>query len=238
MTYKDLIDALVRDSGDAGSGYRENAFRWLNFSRQEAAARGTWKSAKNSGATLTTSGSNLTGVYELTGFDCVTSDEMYDETNDCVIRRDTEHTLRAFDANLNQFGFPTLWADSGMTVLGEVQVRFWPIPNAAFTIGFLGSRALTDITSANEAVSIDPFFGALSTVGAMLQSGLRYYHDMNNNEDAAQVGTSKSRFYAAIKTYSGNSGADSVSSSRLEPVGRRPYARPTGRLDPSHFNNR
>lgn len=238
MTYKDLIDTLVRDSGDEGAAYRENAFRWLNLVRQEASARGSWQSSKNSAATFGTDPGNVTGVYDLTGYDNVIGDEMYDQTNDCVIRRDTENTLRAFDANLNQFGFPTLWSDAGMTPYGEKKVRFWPIPNDTFTIGFLGSVALLDIDSSIEANAIDAYFGPISSVGAMLMSGLRYYHDLNDNQDVAQISRSRSVFYDSIKVYGSNSGSDSVRSSRLEPVGRRPYARPTGRLDPSHFNNR
>lgn len=238
MTYKDLIDTLVRDSGDEGSAYRTNAYRWLTLVRQEAARRGSWDSGKTSTATFDTDPLVTDGIYALTGYHSVDGDEMYDATNDCVIHRDTEGTLKAFDANENEFGPPTLWSDSGMTALGGVQVRFWPIPAEVLTITFMGTRALTDVTSASEAVTIDPFFGALSSVGAMLQMGLRYYHDLNNNEDYVQVRGSKAAFYDAIKLYSQTSGADSVKVSRLEPVGRRPSARPYGRLDPSHFSNR
>jgi len=238
MTYKDLIDTLVRDSGDEGAAYRTNAYRWLNLVRQEAARRGSWSSGKDSVATFDTDPIATDGIYAITGYESVSGDEMYDVTNDGVIRRDTENTLKAFDANENENGPPTLWADSGISATGEVQVRFWPIPAEIITIGFLGTKALTDITSAQEAVAVDPFFGALSSIGAMLQAGLRYYHDLNNNEDYVQVRGSKSAFFDAIKIYSQTSGADSVKTSRLEPVGRRPNARPYGRLDPSHFNNR
>lgn len=238
MTYKNLLDTLVSDSGDAGSAYRATAIQWLNFVRQEAAARGTWKSAKNSAATFDTDPLVTDGIYALTGFDSVVGDELYDSTNDNVIRRDVEMMLKSYDANKNETGPPILWADSGMTAAGEVQIRLWPVPAEVITIDFIGNRSLVDVTSANELVSVDPYFGTISQIGAMLQAGLRYYHDLNNNEDYVQVRGSKAAFYDAIKLYSGNSGADSVRSSRLEPVGRRPYARPLGRLDPSHYSNR
>ena len=238
MTFKDLIDTLVRDSGDEGSGYRTNAFRWLNLVRQEAFRRGTWSSGKDSAATFVTSPAVLTGIYELTGYDSVAGDEMYDQTNDDIIHRDTEGTLKSFDANVNEFGPPALWSDAGMTATGEVQVRLWPIPDAVLTIAFLGTKSLTDITSAEETLTVDPFFGSISSIGAMLQAGLRYYHDLNNNEDYVQVRGSKAAFFDAIKIYSQTSGADSVKVSRLEPVGRRPSVRRYGRLDPSHFSNR
>jgi hypothetical protein len=238
VTYKDLIDTLVRDSGDEGAAYRTNAYRWLNLVRQEAMMRGSWSSGKDSVATFDTDPLVTNGIYALVGYASVMGDEMYDQTNDCVIRRDTENTLKAFDANANENGPPTLWADSGMNSAGETQIRLWPIPAEVLKIAFLGQKSLTDITSAQESVSIDPYFGALSSIGAMLQFGLRYYHDLNNNEDYVQVRGSKAAFYDAIKLYSAGTTADSVKSSRLEPVGRRPNVRPYGRLDPSHFNNR
>lgn len=238
MTYKDLLDTLVRDSGDAGSDFRANAIRWLNLVRQEAAMRGSWKSAKDSAGTFATDPLVTDGIYALTGFDFVVGDEMYDATNDCVIRRDTENTLKAFDANKNETGPPTLWADSGMNTDGEVKIRLWPIPAEVLTIDFIGNKSLVDVTASDELETVDAYFGSLSQVGAMIQAGLRYYHDLNNNEDYVQVRGSKAAFYDAIKIYSSNSGADSVKSSRLEPVGRRPLARPLGRLDPSHFSNR
>jgi hypothetical protein len=238
MTYKDILDALVQDSGDAGSTYRANGIRWLNFVRQDAAARGSWKSAKNSSATFNTAASQTDGIYPLTGFKYVIGDEMYNATEDEAIHRDTDNTLKALDANQNEFGPPTLWSDAGMTALGVPQVRFWPIPAATYAITFLGCKALVDVTSADELVSIDPYFGPLSDIGAMISAGLRYYHDLNDNEDSQDTRSSRNEFYGAIRIYSGQTGSDSTRSSRLEPVGRQPNARPLGRLNPSHFDNR
>lgn len=238
MTYKDLLDGLVQDSGDAGSNYRANAIRWLNLARQDAASRGSWKSAKNSAATFVTSASNTTGVYTLDGMEQVVGDEMYDQSNDGIIQRDTENELLAFDANRDENGFPRLWADSGMAGSGERQIRLWPIPLEVFTIGYIGSKLLIDVTSANELTSLDPYFGPLSTMGSMLQAGLRYYHDLNNNEDIAMVGRSQGTFYKLISTHVQRSGVDTNSSSRMEPINRRPYSAPMGRFDPGHYGNR
>lgn len=238
MTYRDLIDTLVRDSGDEGAGYRTNAYRWLNLARQEAAARGAWKSAKTSSATFTTDPLVTDGIYALAGFEQIVGDEIYDETHNNIIHRDTENELLAFQTTPTMFGFPVLWADSGMTTLGEKQIRLWPIPNFVSTIGFIGSKLLADVSADNEAVAVDPYFGPLSTVGAMLQKGLRWFHDINDNQDAGQIKDSERKFFGAIKIYGGKSGVDSVSSSRLEPVNRRPHTHPVGRLDPSHFSNR
>lgn len=238
MTYKDLLDTLAQDSGDTGSTFRANAWRWMNLVRQEAAARGTWKSAKNSAATFDTDAGNTTGVYTLADMASVAGDELYNSTDDSVIHRDTENTLKSYDANQNENGPPVLWADAGMTAQGVIQIRLWPIPAETFTIVYLGNKALIDVDSSMELLDVDVYFGAISSVGAMLDAGLRYYHDRFNNEDSPQTRTSRAIFREAITLYSSNSGADSVSSSRLEPVGRRPYARPLGRLDPGHYNNR
>lgn len=238
MTYRDIIDTLVRDSGDPGSAYAVNAYRWLNFVRQEAAVKADWKSAKDSTGTFTTDAGNTTGVYALSGYESINGDELYDATNDCVIRRDTEMTLKAMDANQDEFGFPTLWSDAGMNSSGEIRIRLWPIPNDAFAVVFLGNKVLTDITQAMQTLEVDPYFGPLSTVGAMFLAGLRYFHDQNDNQDAMTMAKSQATFDKAIRLYSSANGADSVRSSRLEPVGRMPNARPFGRLNPSHFNNR
>lgn len=238
MTYGDILDSIVQDSGDAGTTYRANLIRWLNFARQEAALRGSWKSAKNASSTLTTDIANVTGIYELTGIDEVVGGEMYDLTNNNPIERDTENTIMRMELPLT-FGPPVLFADAGQTALGERQIQLWPVPDDVRTIAYIGNKALIDVTAANEAVSIDPYFGALSGCGSMLQAGLRYFHDVNNNEDVATTGRSQSTFYKAISLCSAASGVDANGSSRLEPVNlRRGWARPMGRFDPGHYSNR
>ena len=238
MTYKDLLDALVRDSGDEGTKYRTNAVRWLNLVRQDAAVRGSWRSAKNSAITVTTAASNTAGIYELTGIDEVIGSEFYDQTNNNVVHHDTENALMRSALPSDQTGPPTLWADAGITVLGEKKVRFWPIPNGAFVLAYLGTKALLDVTTENENETIDPFFGPLSGCGSMLQAGLRYYHDLNNNEDVGMVSRSQGTFYKMIALVSGVSGVDANADTRLDPVNRRGYVIPGGRFDPGHYGNR
>ena len=237
MTYKDLIDTLVSDSGDKGADYRANAIRWLNLARQDAVSMGTWKSAKNSRATFTTSAANTTGIYELTGMDAVIGGEMYDLTGHLPVERDTENKIMRMEVTPNQFGPPVLFADAGMTSLGERQIRLWPIPNDVRTIAYLGSVALIDVTSANELVSVDPYFGPISSCGSMLQAGLRYYHDLNNNETAEAINRSMGMFHKMIKLLSAQSGIDPDSSTRMDPVNRRRFVMPMGRFDPAHYSN-
>lgn len=236
MTFGDLIDTVVSDSGDAGAAYRANAIRWLNLARQEAAALGSWKSAKNSASSFQTDG-NTSGIYLLADIDEVIGGQMYDTTSNTVIERDTENTLMRVNVNPPTSGPPVLWADSGMTASGEKQIRLWPAPDDVRTINFLGTRALTDITSANESMSVDPFFGPIVGIGAMLQAGLRYYHDVNNNEDVSVTGRSQGTFHKLIRVMSGMSGVDPNASSRMEPVNRRGMFTTRGRLDPGHYGN-
>jgi hypothetical protein len=237
LTYKDLIDTVVMDSGDAGTNYRVNALRWLNLARQDAVAMGSWKSAKNSAATLTTNAAQTDGIYALTGIDEVIGGQMYDQTAHSVVERDTENLIMRMEVNPDQFGPPVLWADAGMTSAGEKQIRFWPIPEDERILAFLGTKALTDITSDQEALTIDPYFGALTGVGTMLQAGLRYYHDLNNNEDVSTIGRSQGTFHKMIKALSGQSGVDANAGTRLDPVNRRSFKLASGRLDPGHYGN-
>ena len=236
MTYKDIIDSIVEDSGDRGPVYRANVIRWLNLVRQECSVRGSWKSAKNSSGSLTTNASVTNGTYALIGIDEVIGGEMYDQVSHSVIERDTENQIMRFQLP-DEFGPPTLWADAGMTAAGEKQVRFWPIPDDEREITYLGTRVLGDITAADEALTIDPYFGALTGCGVMLQAGLRYYHDVNNNEDVATTGRSQGTFYKSIALMSGQSGTDLNASTRMNPVNRRLRSVVMGRLDPGHYSN-
>ena len=124
-----------------------------------------------------------------------------------------------------------------MAASGEKQIRLWPIPNDERMIAFLGRRALTDISSDNEYLSIDPYFGPLSACGSMLSAGLRYYHDLNNNEDVASIGRSQATFYKMISLVSGQAGIDQNASTRMDPVNRRGGTIPRGRFDPGHYGN-
>ena len=237
MTYKDLLDTLTSTSGDKGTAYRINAMTWLNLARQDAASLGSWKSTKNSEATLTTSASNTTGIYELTGIDEVIGAEMYDLTSHTTIDADTENKIMRMEVTPNQFGPPVIFADAGMTALGEKKIRLWPIPNDVRIIAYLGSVALIDVTTANELVSIDPYFGPLSACGAMLAAGLNFYRTVDDNEDVANIAKAEGAFHAAIKRLSGQSGVDANKGTRMEPVNRRFYYQPRGRFDPGHYGN-
>ena len=238
MTYKDLLDTLVVDSGDAGTTYRANAWRWLNLVRQDAALKGEWKSSKKSPGTFTTDPANTSGIYPLVGIDDVIGDEMYDDTHHLIIQRDTENMIYGLETTPYASTFPRLWADAGMSDAGEKRIRIWPPPTETFDISFIGRKALIDVSSANENATIDAYFGPLSSCGSMLAAGLRYYHDVNNNEDISTIGRSQGRFDKMISIASQSSGLDTNATSRMEPVNRRSYARPMGRFDPGHFSNR
>jgi len=237
LTYKDLIDTLVITAGDKGTGYRTNAITWLNLVRQDCASLGSWKSTKNSEATLTTDASNTTGIYELTGIDEVIGSEMYDLTSHTTVVADTENRIMRMEVTPDQFGPPVLFADAGMTTLGEKKIRLWPIPNDVRIISYLGSVALIDVTTANELVTIDPYFGPLSSCGAMIAAGLNYYRTLDDNEDIASIAKAEGAFHSAIKRLSNQSGIDQNKVTRLAPVNRRQTFIPRGRFDPGHYDN-
>lgn len=237
MTYGDLLNALTSTSGDKGTAYRVNAMTWLNLARQDAASIGSWKSTKNSEATLTTDAGNTTGIYELTGIDEVIGGEMYDTTSHNVVSADTENKIMRFEVTPNQFGPPVLFADAGMTALGEKKIRLWPIPDDVRVLAFLGGVALIDVTTANENVSIDPYFGPLSSCGTMLSAGLNFYRAVDDNEDIANIAKAESAFHAAIRRLSSQSGVDLNKGTALDAVNRRSVYIQRGRLDPGHYGN-
>ena len=68
-------------------------------------------------------------------------------------------------------------------------------------------------------------------------AGLRYYHNLNNNEDANQIVLSQRMFENEIKR---QKVANSITPSAMI-RGRNNKTRagiPAGRLDPAHFSNR
>lgn len=237
MTFKDILDTIVVDAGDTGTNYRANALLWLNLARQDAVAKGSWKSAKNSAASLTTTVDNTEGIYVLTGFDEIIGGELYDVTHNGVVVHDTENTLLRMKVTPQLSGNPVLWADAGMSASGEKQIRLWPVPADITVLNFLGTKVLTDITADDEDLTIDPFFGALSGVGSMLRAGLRYYHDLNNGEDTATTQTSLARFDKMIELLSAQSGIDANSGTQMEPVNRQRSFVAHGRFDPGHYRN-
>ena len=238
MTYKDLLDTLVIDAGDTGTTYRINAMRWLNLARQDSVARGSWKSAKNASGSFTTDAGNTSGIYTLIGIDEVIGGELYDTTHHNVINRDTDNVLQRMDVGLDETGPPVLWSDAGMSSAGEKQIRLWPVPLEAIEIVYTGTKALTDITENQELLTVDPYFGPLTACGSMLQAGLRFYHDLNNNEDVSTIGRSQTTFYKMISLVSSQAGIDANTSTRLDPVNRVMGYSGRGRFDPGHYGNR
>lgn len=236
MTFAQLFDTLVRDSGDPGGSYRSSLMTWLNMVRATAARGGTWRSAIDGDATITTSAANTTGIYELTGYEQVIGDLMFDRTQNYPVQHDSEQSMLSFDPNRDDFGPPIRWCDAGATPAGNRNIRFYPIPNDVRTIGFVGYKVLSDVSS--EALSIDPFFGPIIDKSPMFQAGLRYYLDLSSNEDATQIAIQKNVFNKTVKDALSDDRVDPQGSVRLDPVGRRMVSVVLGRLDPGHYSNR
>lgn len=238
MTVQDLLDQAIYDSGDGGADYTNSARRWLNLTRSYIADQHAWQCASRVNATLTTT--NGTAIYTLvSGSDTyrrVIGNMMYDQTNDTNIRyTDTAFGL-ALDQDQDETGPPVVWWDAGCTSAGVRQVEFYPVPGGTYTILFAGQLILSDLTAAQDTVTEDPYYGPITPWGATFQAGMRYFHDLNNNEDVNQIAIQKATFDMLIRN------RKRVDSTPTTPIHRARSLREgsnvnLGRLDPSVYEN-
>jgi hypothetical protein len=244
MTISELLDQVVFDAGDEDTAYRIAARRWLNLTRSDLANRVLWKWAARSAATLTTSAATTSGIYSLvdaatssTGFEFIMGDRFYDETNSNVVSHDSMMTLDGADPDKSTTGQPTVWSDAGTTSAGVRQIYLWPIPDGTYTLRFNGYVLLTDVTDANDPDSADPFFGPISPWASTFTAGLRFYHDMNNNEDTNQVLLAKRLFDDQVTQRIKNNRLSLAEPLRMKVI-KTQEIETMGRFDPGHYSNR
>lgn len=239
MTFATLLDQVAGDAGDAGGSYRSDARRWLNIVRSYVADKAKWRSAFDADVNITTAAATTDGLYSIgSGYDYISGRYLYDETNDRFIDHESFATLNAIDAAKSTTGPPSWWSDAGVDSSGVRQIYLWPIPDAAYTIRFAGYKLFTDITESNDEDTADPFFGPLATWSACLSAGLRYQHDLNNNEDVQQIALQLKTFEMLITQRRRSNAVDTTSVMQLENVKSRAGSLPVvGRLDPAHYRN-
>lgn len=240
MTVSDLLDQVYFDAGEPGSAFRTSARRWLNLVRSKIAEEGPWQAAFRPNVEFTTAASVTDGIYTLsddsTGFDYVVSAQLYDVTNSTTIKFEPRGRVRSADPDPTT-GPPTFWSDAGVDSNGFRQVALWPIPAAAYTIRYDGYLTLTDLTSADDNLSVDPFYGPISPWASTFVEGLRYYHDVNNNEDSAQVELQRRAFDVAIARRKAANRLSSTSPMASEVIRTQLHPQP-GRFNPAHYSNR
>lgn len=237
MTVSDLLDQITFDSGDAGSEYRTAARRWLNLTRAYIADQAMWKSALDPTPTITTAAATTSGLYSLTGYEFVASSTIYDETNETVLTMDSLARLSEIDPGKETTGKPSHWADAGMDSSGDRQLYIWPVPDDTYTIRYNGYKRLTGLTANDDNDTEDPFFGPIMPWSACFTAGLRYFHDLNNNDDINAVMRSQIAFDKQITRKKTQNRVNSVGPIPMSVIKAQILA-PTGRFDPSHFSNR
>jgi len=237
MTHADLINEVVAQAGDSGATYRAQVIRWYNLVRSHIADQGRWRTAFDPDTTITTSSATTDGIYSLTGYETVSGDFMYDETNEAVLRYSPFSSLNATDPNKDTTGNPEFWSDAGVDSSGNRQVYFWPIPDGTFTIRYAAYKLLTAIESTDETDTVDDYFGPIAPWAACFQAGLRYHMALDDNEDAMSIQSAWAAFnrlIAARRATNSVSPQGSFSLANVRSMGSPVY----GRLDPSHYNNR
>ncbi len=236
MTFDDLYEQLKFDSDDRAADYQQAARRWLNLARSTIVDFGQWKSALDTEASLTTSAATTTGVYSIGAFEFIHGLYMYDQSTNSVIVHESLSTAGRIDPDRSVTGPPTIWADAGADTSGNRQVYFWPVPDDTRTIDFHGYRQLADITDSDGTKSIDPFFGRLTEWQSCFSDGMRYYHDLNNNESAQQTFGQWGKFKNAIKRRHARNRLSLGAPISLRSIRGVRRILP-GRLDPAHFRN-
>lgn len=241
MTIGDILDQVAFDASDTGGDYRTAARRWLNIVRSDIADECLWRWAFRAAATITTAAATTSGLYTLvdgtTNYEFVAGDEFYDETNSNTITHESYGQLRAFDQDKSVTGPPTVWADAGSDGNNNRQVYFWPVPGGTYTIRFPGYLRLTDLTETNDVDSNDGFFGPVTPWASTFVAGIRYYHDLNNNEDATQIVLQERRFHKKIRRRKVMNRL-SIAAPVRQKILATQVVTSLGRFDPAHFDNR
>lgn len=202
MTIEELLDQAANDAGDNSTAFRNSARRWLNLARSYIADRHRWRAAVRTTATLSTAAS--TARYALTdassnNYERVISDIIYNQTNDTNVFYQDLQTLLAVDPDQDEEGTPSWWADAGSDSSGNRLIQFYPIPDAVYVMNFAGYLKITDITSADDTLSVDPFYGPISPWASCFAAGLRYYQDLNNNESDSRTEIQRRVFEQQIR---------------------------------------
>lgn len=237
MTFNDLIDQVAFDANDDAAEYTAAARRWLNLMRSDVAATTLWKTALNPVATITTAATTTSGIYSLTGYDFICGDYIFDETTRMAIEHNGLAQINIVDPAKNVFGPPQMWADAGMDTNGVRQIYLWPIPNDTRTIRFPGYRALVDIGESQLALDLDPYFGPLTPWAGAFSAGMRYYHDLNNNESAAQIQIQQAGFHRKINQRKSHNRLSLSSKVHMADVRAPLSVYGLGRFDPSVYPN-
>jgi hypothetical protein len=239
----DVLDQLAFDSGDDGSGYTAASRRWLNAARADIADECMWRQAMRSDAQIVTAAATTSGLYDLTDsstgkkYQQILSDHLHDETNNRTIRHESFGSLRIADADKSVTGKPDFWADAGMDASGNREIYLWPVPDGSYTISFPGYLLLTDITESDDTATEDPFFGPISPWFGTFVAGARFYHDLNNNEDAAITARQEFRFRERIRIRKKNNRVSPTAAMSMRVVNTRQLRRVGARANPAHYDN-
>jgi hypothetical protein len=234
MNVGDLLNQVAYDAGETSGEYREAARRWLNLTRAEIADWGLWRSALKTD-TFATAAATTSGIYPMTGYQALSLDTMYDETNNGPITHEAIKTLRDIDPDKSTTSSPYHWAEMGQDQAGEWNIYLWPIPDGAYTIRFQGYAHLDDLE--DEDLEIDPFFGRLLPWSSTFAAGMRWYHDKNNNEEANQLLVSRNEFVRQVQRRATKNALAPATALRMRNIrSNAPFPGP-GRLNPAHFDN-
>lgn len=234
MTFADLLGEIEKQSGD---GIRSQALTWLNYVRAEVADLHNWQQTLDVEKTLVTTANSTTGVFALDAtVDQIVSSEMFDVTNNCVIQHDSLLEINIVDPDRSVSSKASAWAGAGTDSSGNRKIRLYPIPDAVNTIRFHASIRLTEILATDENLSVDPYFGPVLEWGACFLNGMRWYQDLDNNEDPTQTEIQRRRFLGIVVDRKKRSNTAAQRTYRLNNVNTiRPLV--FGRLPPAHFRN-
>ena len=118
-----------------------------------------WRTAMVADDTFTTT--SATKLYSLIGlassqkYEHLTSQWLWDVTNNGFISVDTLGLLNSIDNDQSVTGPPTKWADAGADSNQVKQIYLWPIPGGTYTIRFAAYKLLSDVTSSDDDASND-----------------------------------------------------------------------------------
>jgi hypothetical protein len=238
VTFRDILDSAVFNSGDIRGEYRLRQLGWLNMARAEMAdlVGGLWNTALEPEATFELTTGGMTGIHALTGYEFIAGDRIFNITDNIPILPGHLQDFGSADPDKSESSEPMFWADAGMGLSGNRQIQLYPVASHTINIRFPGYKTMTEIT--DETLDLDPFFGPVLPMAHVFFAGIQYYNALHDDSEAAKPAYQRGIFYDLAKKRHKKAGRlSSASAIAMKNVVRNQQIGNRGRFDPSVYPN-
>jgi len=171
MTFSEIYNAVVEQFGDTSDTMKTKAKRYVNWTQQDAASRFDWPFLMGTANFTTADG---TATYSANA----AAEKIIDIRNTSKDMKLYKLSRQEFDAKIpdpTSEGSPELWIDAGSSS-NILQIQFYPIPDAIYTLPYWYRKRLTDMTLDADISEIPLKYHKLLYLGGLAQC---YEYDEN-----------------------------------------------------------